>query len=109
MVVKLSNPIYPDGVWIIQAKARSGPLNEVMTELEPDFPRDYAAVLTTLKSLIQDAQHQAQRVVNTVMIELFWNIGQTIPGQAGERAVRAHSQLPAVSQRWSRQGTGSRG
>ncbi|WP_308470632.1 hypothetical protein [Arthrobacter sp. N199823] len=49
-----------------------------MTTLEPDFPVDYVAALTTLKSLVREAQGRAQRVVNTAMIELYWNIGQTI-------------------------------
>ncbi|MCZ2404458.1 DUF1016 family protein [Paenarthrobacter sp. Z7-10] len=49
-----------------------------MTELEPDLPRDYAAALATLKGLIREAQHRAQRIVNTAMIELYWNIGRTI-------------------------------
>jgi hypothetical protein len=46
-----------------------------MTQLEPDLPGDYAAALTTLKSLVREAQQRAQRVVNTAMIELYWNIG----------------------------------
>ncbi|RAX48237.1 DUF1016 domain-containing protein [Arthrobacter sp. AQ5-05] len=49
-----------------------------MTELEPDLPGDYSAALTTLKNLVREAQHRAQRVVNTAMIELYWNIGRTI-------------------------------
>ncbi|MBG0741102.1 DUF1016 family protein [Paeniglutamicibacter antarcticus] len=49
-----------------------------MTELEPDLPGDYAAALTTLKGLVREAQHRAQRIVNTAMIELYWNIGRTI-------------------------------
>ncbi|GAA3325877.1 DUF1016 N-terminal domain-containing protein [Paeniglutamicibacter sulfureus] len=49
-----------------------------MTQLEPDLPSDYAATLTTLKGLVREAQHRAQRVVNTAMIELYWNIGHTI-------------------------------
>ena len=49
-----------------------------MTQLEPDPPGDYAAALTTLKSLVREAQQRAQRVVNTAMIELYWNIGRTI-------------------------------
>jgi predicted nuclease of restriction endonuclease-like (RecB) superfamily len=49
-----------------------------MTSLEPDLPRDYAATLTALKDLVGDAQHRAQRAVNTAMIELYWNIGRTI-------------------------------
>jgi predicted nuclease of restriction endonuclease-like (RecB) superfamily len=49
-----------------------------MTQLQPDLPGDYAAALAVLKGLVRDAQHQAQRVVNTAMIELYWNIGQTI-------------------------------
>ena len=49
-----------------------------MTQLEPDLPGDYAAALMTLKSLVREAQQRAQRVVNTAMIELYWNIGRTI-------------------------------
>lgn len=49
-----------------------------MTELEPDLPGDYSAAMTALKSLVREAQHRAQRVVNTAMIELYWNIGHTI-------------------------------
>jgi predicted nuclease of restriction endonuclease-like (RecB) superfamily len=49
-----------------------------MTQLEPDLPGDYATALTTLKSLVREAQQRAQRVVNTAMIELYWNIGRTI-------------------------------
>jgi predicted nuclease of restriction endonuclease-like (RecB) superfamily len=49
-----------------------------MTQLDPDLPSDYSAALTTLKALVREAQHRAQRVVNTAMIELYWNIGHTI-------------------------------
>ena len=49
-----------------------------MTELEPELPGDYAAALTTLKGLVREAQQRAHRVVNTTMIELYWNIGRTI-------------------------------
>lgn len=49
-----------------------------MTQLEPDLPGDYSDALTTLKGLLRVAQHRAQRVVNTAMIELYWNIGRSI-------------------------------
>ncbi|GAA4368684.1 PDDEXK nuclease domain-containing protein [Paeniglutamicibacter cryotolerans] len=49
-----------------------------MTQLEPELPGDYSDALTTLKTLVREAQHRAQRVVNTAMIELYWNIGRTI-------------------------------
>lgn len=49
-----------------------------MTQLEPDLPGDYADALITLKDLVREAQYRAQRVVNTAMIELYWNIGHTI-------------------------------
>ena len=49
-----------------------------MTQLEPDLPGDYAAALMALKGLVRGAQQRAQRVVNTAMIELYWNIGRTI-------------------------------
>lgn len=49
-----------------------------MPQLEPDLPGDYPAALTTLIDLVREAQYRAQRVVNTAMIELYWNIGHTI-------------------------------
>lgn len=58
-----------------------------MPELQPDLPGDYAAALTALKVLVREAQHRAQRVVNTAMIELHWNIGRVHPGPAGGRTL----------------------
>ncbi|WP_247826156.1 PDDEXK nuclease domain-containing protein [Arthrobacter antioxidans] len=49
-----------------------------MPQLEPDLPEDYAVAFTALKALVREAQHHAQRVVNTAMIELYWNIGRSI-------------------------------
>lgn len=49
-----------------------------MTQIEPDLPRDYTAALMSLKDLVRHAQFKAQRVVNSAMIELYWNIGRTI-------------------------------
>lgn len=49
-----------------------------MTQLEPDLPSDYSAAMAALKDLVREAQHRARRVVNTAMIELYWNIGHTI-------------------------------
>lgn len=49
-----------------------------MTQIEPDLPEDYAAALKTLKGLVREAQLRAQQVVNSAMIELYWNIGRTI-------------------------------
>lgn len=49
-----------------------------MTQIEPDLPRDYTAALMSLKDLVRQAQFKAQRVVNSAMIELYWNIGRTI-------------------------------
>lgn len=49
-----------------------------MTELEPALPGDYAATLAALRGLVGNAQYRARHAVNTAMIELYWNIGQTI-------------------------------
>lgn len=49
-----------------------------MTQLEPELPGDYSDALTALKGLVREAQYRAQRVVNTSMIELYWNVGRTI-------------------------------
>jgi hypothetical protein len=52
-----------------------------MTQLERDVPGDYAPALMSLKGLVREAQQRAQRVANTAMIELYWNIGRTIIGK----------------------------
>lgn len=49
-----------------------------MTLIEPALPRGYATALTSLKDLVRQAQFRATRVVNSAMIELYWNIGKTI-------------------------------
>lgn len=49
-----------------------------MSELEPELPSGYAAALASLKEQVRSAQHRAQRVVNTALIELYWGIGRTI-------------------------------
>ncbi|MDQ4490788.1 PDDEXK nuclease domain-containing protein [Sinomonas sp. ASV486] len=49
-----------------------------MAQLEPNLPGGYADALASLKSQVRAAQHHAQRVVNTAMIELYWGIGRTI-------------------------------
>ena len=49
-----------------------------MSQLEPTLPDGYAEALASLKSQVTAAQHHAQRLVNTAMIELYWGIGRTI-------------------------------
>lgn len=56
-----------------------------MSQIERDLPADYSDALLTLKELIHEAQHRAQRMVNTAMVELYWNIGRIIlDRQAGQ-------------------------
>ncbi|ANE05101.1 DUF1016 N-terminal domain-containing protein [Corynebacterium crudilactis] len=55
-----------------------------MSQIERELPNDYSDALATLKTLIHDAQHRAQRVVNTAMVELYWNIGRTILDRQAE-------------------------
>jgi predicted nuclease of restriction endonuclease-like (RecB) superfamily len=49
-----------------------------MAQLERDLPLGYLEALASLKAQVRDAQHRAQRVVNTAMIELYWSIGRTL-------------------------------
>lgn len=49
-----------------------------MSQIELELPDGYSDAVATLKSLIRDAQHRAQRMVNTAMVELYWNIGRII-------------------------------
>lgn len=49
-----------------------------MSQIELELPDGYSDAVATLKSLIHDAQHRAQRMVNTAMVELYWNIGRII-------------------------------
>lgn len=49
-----------------------------MAQLDINLPGGYAEVLSSVKEQVRSAQHHAQRVVNTAMIELYWGIGRTI-------------------------------
>lgn len=49
-----------------------------MSHIDPELPDGYSDAVATLKSLICDAQHRAQRMVNTAMAELYWIIGRII-------------------------------
>jgi len=45
-----------------------------MSHIDPELPDGNSDAVATLKSLIRDAQHRAQRMVNTAIAELYWNI-----------------------------------
>jgi predicted nuclease of restriction endonuclease-like (RecB) superfamily len=42
------------------------------------LPPDYPALLADLKARVRAAQHRAHRVVNTEMLSLYWQIGDSI-------------------------------
>jgi predicted nuclease of restriction endonuclease-like (RecB) superfamily len=52
-----------------------------MTETVLALPDGYADFLTGLKIRVREAQLRAQRVVNTQLIELYWQIGSQILAQ----------------------------
>jgi predicted nuclease of restriction endonuclease-like (RecB) superfamily len=45
---------------------------------QPLVPDDYRSVLDELKSQVRSARMQAQRRVNTELVQLYWSIGRTI-------------------------------
>lgn len=49
-----------------------------MVSSEIDLPVDYADLLESLKTRISGARIHAQRTVNTLVIELYWSLGQDI-------------------------------
>jgi predicted nuclease of restriction endonuclease-like (RecB) superfamily len=49
-----------------------------MVSSEIELPADYAELLEALKSRIAGARIQAQRTVNTLVIELYWSLGKDI-------------------------------
>jgi predicted nuclease of restriction endonuclease-like (RecB) superfamily len=52
-----------------------------MTPSEIDLPADYVELLEALKTRVTDARIQAQRTVNTLLIELYWSLGKDILGR----------------------------
>lgn len=48
------------------------------------LPNGYAEFLGALKTRVRDAQVRAQRVVNTELIELYWELGNEILDQQGQ-------------------------
>lgn len=49
-----------------------------MTEPTPALPVGYADLLEQLKRAIADARWQAQRVVNTELLRLYWRLGNAV-------------------------------
>jgi len=49
-----------------------------MASSELELPSGYAEALEALKEQVAAAQHRAQRVVNTQLLELYWQIGHRI-------------------------------
>ncbi|WP_066288124.1 PDDEXK nuclease domain-containing protein [Arthrobacter sp. B6] len=49
-----------------------------MVSSEIELPADYAELLEALKTRIAAARIQAQRTVNTLVIELYWSLGKDI-------------------------------
>lgn len=49
-----------------------------MTSSEIALPADYVELLETLKVRVTDARTEAQRTVNTLLIELYWSLGKDI-------------------------------
>ncbi|MGK3957599.1 PDDEXK nuclease domain-containing protein [Arthrobacter sp. R4] len=49
-----------------------------MVSSEIELPADYAELLEALKTRIAGARIQAQRTVNTLVIELYWSLGKDI-------------------------------
>jgi predicted nuclease of restriction endonuclease-like (RecB) superfamily len=49
-----------------------------MTSSEIDLPADYVELLEALKKRVSNARIEAQRTVNTLLIELYWSLGQDI-------------------------------
>lgn len=52
-----------------------------MVSSEIELPADYAELLEALKTRIAGARIQAQRTVNTMLIELYWSLGKDIIGR----------------------------
>jgi hypothetical protein len=49
-----------------------------MTYSDTDLPADYVELLEALKTRVSNARIEAQRTVNTLLIELYWSLGQDI-------------------------------
>lgn len=50
----------------------------MMRTSEIDLPADYAELLESLKARVKGARIQAQRTVNSLVIELYWSLGKDI-------------------------------
>jgi predicted nuclease of restriction endonuclease-like (RecB) superfamily len=57
-----------------------------MTDTVAALPDGYPDFLAGLKTRVRDAQIRAQRVVNTQLIELYWNLGNEILAQQETQA-----------------------
>ena len=46
------------------------------------LPQNYSQVVEAIKKHIQQAQYQSLRLVNTQMIQMYWQIGKLLAEQA---------------------------
>jgi predicted nuclease of restriction endonuclease-like (RecB) superfamily len=60
----------------VAARCRASTLVDVGNEI--DVPADYLTVLEAIKDDVRAARRRALRVVNTELLELYWQIGRTI-------------------------------
>ena len=49
------------------------------------IPAEYPALLTRLRELIQQAQHEAALALNTRLVDLYWHIGREILAQQNQQ------------------------
>jgi len=67
-----------------------------MTPANVELPGGYAELLADLKATVQAARWQAQRVVNTELLRLYWRLGHTVLQRQqaegwGTRVIDPHS------------------
>lgn len=72
-----------------------------MASADVDLPDDYRQTLNALKQRVLQSRVQAQRIVNTELIQLYWSIGkeillrQELQGWGGKTIARLAEDLRA--------------
>lgn len=77
-IVQMSRLVISASLLKEGALRSSGRMNVMVADSSLALPDGYANFLGGLKSRVRNAQVEAQRVVNTKLIELYWHLGHEI-------------------------------
>ena len=63
-------------------------------QMKPTLPKDYGALLASIKERVRSAQYEALKSVNKELVALYWDIGRMITERQKRRGPLSLPQPP---------------